>query len=255
MSAHFQQIALPTTLTDLLEARENALRLLGQARQIIDRAEKDLKQYGHYLMPGAGKMNGSLELATHQLDRAMWRQAFDLTGFRQLMDTKAINDFERGLEHKPPAFTEENIRSTFVSVYQEKDAIFRRGIVNVFRGLSKDYRTNEAEPFRIGEKVIVDWMVTCDGWRGLHIRYGAAERLDDIDRVFKTLAGEKFHPRSLETAVNAAWAEGNLYEDDYYRIRGFKKGSMHIQFKRADLLEKVNDLIAEHYGSNALAAA
>ena len=79
--------------------------------------------------------------------------------------------------------------------------------------------------------------------------------LDDIDRVIKTVAGEQFHPRSLETAVNAAWAEGNLYEDDYYRIRGFKKGSMHIQFKRADLLEKVNDLIAEHYGSNALAAA
>lgn len=37
------------------------------------------------------------------------------------------------------------------------------------------------------------------------------------------------------------------YEDDFFSIRYFQKGTSHLIFKRLDLVEKMNDIIAKHY--------
>ncbi|GKW23870.1 hypothetical protein PEC311524_14640 [Pectobacterium carotovorum subsp. carotovorum] len=37
------------------------------------------------------------------------------------------------------------------------------------------------------------------------------------------------------------------YEDDYFSMRYFQKGTGHLTFKRPDLIEKMNDIIAKHY--------
>lgn len=37
------------------------------------------------------------------------------------------------------------------------------------------------------------------------------------------------------------------YEDDLFRIRYFKKGTAHVTFKRAELIERMNDIIMKHY--------
>ncbi|HCR2982362.1 TPA: DUF4942 domain-containing protein [Serratia marcescens] len=37
------------------------------------------------------------------------------------------------------------------------------------------------------------------------------------------------------------------YEDDFFSIRYFQKGSVHITFKRPELVERMNDIIAKHY--------
>ncbi len=41
--------------------------------------------------------------------------------------------------------------------------------------------------------------------------------------------------------------EPTVYEDKYLSIRYFQKGSGHIAFKRPDLIEKMNDIVARHY--------
>ena len=39
------------------------------------------------------------------------------------------------------------------------------------------------------------------------------------------------------------------YEDDMFAIRYFQKGNAHITFKRPDLIEKMNDIIARYFPS------
>ena len=51
MSSIFTNVALPTTLTDLIHARNDALRLLSDARRCIDMAKDALDLHGRYLMP------------------------------------------------------------------------------------------------------------------------------------------------------------------------------------------------------------
>lgn len=248
----FTQLAIPTTLTDLLKARDDALRLIEDARRTIDMAEELLEQHGRYLMPFGARQQGDTEQVRREIDRRMWSRAFDLTGFKQLMDAKAIKEFEDSLEKKVPEFTEGTIRATFLELYQTADEMFRRGVFNVFRQLSDDYRTNQKEPFRIGRKIIT-YMVTPAHRGGLEIRYGqSSDRLNDIDRVFKTLDEKPFTPRSLEAEMNVALKKREVFENEYYRAKGFQNGNIHLEFKRLDLLDKVNELIAEHYGANVL---
>ncbi|ENT2204361.1 DUF4942 domain-containing protein, partial [Escherichia coli] len=38
-----------------------------------------------------------------------------------------------------------------------------------------------------------------------------------------------------------------LLEGEYFTVRGYQKGTVHIVFKRPDLVEKLNDIIARHY--------
>lgn len=39
----------------------------------------------------------------------------------------------------------------------------------------------------------------------------------------------------------------DVYEDEFFSIRYFQKGTAHITFKRYDLKEKMNDIVAKHY--------
>lgn len=250
-----KDMAIPATVADLIEARDQAVSKMLASRKLMEEAKKILETTGPYMFPLECHFENSHDRALTALDRRMWLRSFDITGFRQLMDTKAVEEFNRDLDKNTPEFNEGNIRATFLSLHQEAHGMFRRGIVNVFRFLSDGYRTNSKEPFRIGDKVICDYMTTA--WHGpLRVNYHntASNRLDDIDRVFKALDDQKFTPRALEAAINAAWKDGDtLYEDEYFKIRGFKKGTMHIWFKRTDLLERVNELVAEEYGENKLA--
>lgn len=97
-----KQLALPTTLTDLLVARQAAMRLMDDSRRILQKAEEVLAPYGSLLMPHGAQPRQSLDQVRQELDCKMWRRAMDLTGFRQLMDAEEVKRFESGLEKAPP---------------------------------------------------------------------------------------------------------------------------------------------------------
>jgi len=249
----FTDLALPTTLKDLIDARNDALRLISDARRLTEKAKSLLEVHGRYLMPSGALLPDDEQRIRNELNRSMWRRAFDLTGFKQLMDAQAVAEFEKSLSPQPPDFTDANMRATFIDLQLSAGEMFRRGVFNVFRYLSDDYRTNAREPFRIGRKVVMSWMAGPSFRGGLCIRHGnSADKLNDIDRVFRTLDGKQFQPRALESAMNASFKQSEVFVSDYYRAKAFKNSNMHVEFKRLDLLEKVNEQIAEFYAGNAL---
>lgn len=127
----------------MIEARNQALKLIIHANQSLSKASETLKSVAPYLMPpGAQLYKSSITEITHDLDRRLWRRSFDLAGFYKVMDEKAMNEFETSLGKEPPEFNMDNIQTTFLSMAAEADTIFKRGIVNVFKHLSKDYKTN-----------------------------------------------------------------------------------------------------------------
>lgn len=252
MTRFDQELALPKTLLDICDDRVRVLDLVRQANELLQQAGTICDSIGLYGLPHEARP-GDYEQIRHQLDAGVWRVAFDKTGFMQLMDAKAKEEFFEACRRKAPEFTEDTVRATFIGLHQTADAMFMRGMVNVFRNLSKDHRTNTNEPFKINERAILSYTVTPRWGGGLEIRHDRYDRLNDIDRVFKVLDGKQHQARALETAANGAFKDGNAYEDDYYQLRGFKNGNLHIKFKRADLLEKANKMIGDYYNGNALA--
>lgn len=252
-------LAVQKTLSDYCAVRERTLALLEDAGRQLAAANAEMKTvYGLGLTWDIVRPF-DMETATRDIDERLWRQAFQATGFLSLMDAQALSDFRRSLERTPPPFTEENIRTTFLSLFQDADMMFARGAVNVFRKLSKAYRTNERDPFRLDRKAILHSIFQSRWSGGLQVNYGswASGQINDLDRVFRLLDGKRHEPQALETAINAAFAESKegpwVYEDGYFRIKGFLNGNAHFVFLREDLLEKANRLIGEHCGGNALA--
>ncbi len=82
---------------------------------------------------------------------------------------------------------------------------------------------------------------------------GASLALDDLVRPFYLLDGRNIP--DFRSSIGAQYGEflgngdnvGKLLEWEYFTVRGYQKGTVHIVFKRSDLVEKLNDIIARHY--------
>lgn len=249
MSYLDKDLALQQTLDDVCEARDAAIRDFSAALRLIDSARGNLSVIAPHIMPYLGSGFPSEEVFTKDVDRRLWQIVWDKTHLSQYMDKKAREEMHRSLEKDPPAMTLENARTALLSAASQADLFFARGVHELFRTRNDyDYETNKAYPFRLGEKMVLDgavdvWFLPKKTWS-----HRMSDRLNDVDRVFKTLDQVVFAPRTLEAAINAAWASSDTFEDGYYKIRGFKKGTAHIWFKRHDLLEKVNKVIADYAG-------
>lgn len=253
------ELALPKTLLDFCTLREHVLARVEQAYALLQAANDDFEAAGI----SVGLPWDIQRLLRHEpmgkvrqyVDRQIWQHAFDLTGFRQLMDTQAEREFYESLEKDPPEFIEGNVRATFLSLAQQKEMLFVRGMVNVLRALSRHHRTNTTSPFRVNERAILCGILATK-WSPLQLYVRHGQRLNDIDRVFKILDGKPHVPRSLECAINACFeSRETVYEDSFYQIKGFLNGNIHIRFKRKDLLEEANRLIARFFQDEALAHA
>jgi hypothetical protein len=261
------EIAIPKTIEEICEYRTNILAHYEEAVKSVERGKALVAEIGGY-WPNHGRRDSSNIGMEHnrkefgkQLDRNLWRLAFEKTNLMQVLDAEARKEFEKALDEDTPEFTVANIRSTFYSVAVDAEMMMNRGIVNVFKWLSPKYKTNSNEPFKLDRKCVATWMFRyCVYSRYLQVNYGRAQdTFNDIDRVLKTLDGKKHIPRELHCAIDAAMKEcaakdlPYIYENDYLKVKGFKNGNCHMEFKRADLLEKINDAIAQHYGDNVLA--
>jgi hypothetical protein len=245
--------AIPKTLAEYAETRDRILSLREQAGKLLDMAKDEAAGLAQYCWPYEGGLSLSADEFRKRLDRDLWRASFNLTGFMQIMDGEAKNQFQDSLREKPPEFTVDNIRSIFLTLHQDADAMFKRGIVNTFKRFSPEHKTNKREPFKIGKRCVLSYVFS-NSWQGYpQVREYSNGMINDIDRVFRVLDGKKHTERALESAINGAMKAGETYEDEYFKVRGFKNGNGHIDFKRLDLVDKVNDIIAEHYGDNTLA--
>lgn len=69
------------------------------------------------------------------VDADMWRAFLVNTGLGAMMDKAERDAFEKGLE-KPPVITIETVFATLDRLRGDAPAIFRRGLVDAFKGLS-----------------------------------------------------------------------------------------------------------------------
>lgn len=197
------------------------------------------------------KPETAMKAITHNIDRGIWKDLMKKSGMLSLMDAQARDEWYKNLEGEDiPAVSEANILSTFEQLHQSKGEVFERGVINVFKGLSWNYKTNS--PCKFGTKIIVTGLVKCDRW-GFGLNWGwQRDRLADLERMLMLLDGQPIPDnradvtRRLSDHIHTN-RHSNRYEDEMFAIKYFQKGTAHINFKRPELLDKLNDIIARHY--------
>tara|TARA_R110000868_G_scaffold362700_1_gene624947 strand:+ start:1292 stop:2425 length:1134 start_codon:yes stop_codon:yes gene_type:complete len=186
---------------------------------------------------------------THTMDRRCWAALMEQLGFDQLLDQQARKEFHDGLRDDPVPFTPDNCAATFGNIWTNRRDLYLRGIANVFAKLDRRFRSHNG--FKIGARLIIDRAL--NEW-GSWDRYERRDTLRDVERVFLELDEKppvsEGHSIASQVA-DSARVRGSLptvIEGDYFRVRVFKNGNLHIWFERDDLLQSVNLLLAEYYG-------
>ena len=170
------------------------------------------------------------------IDRLGWRFLMEKSGFLAYMDAKAKEEWREGLKKEEmPELTYTNIMATFQGLHANRGELFDRGVINVFRSLSWDKKTNS--PFRFEKKIIVSY---CSGWYNT-----GKEKLDDLNRCFHLLDG-KPEPEYRHSISHVDRRE-SLFENEYLTLKLYKNGNGHVEFKRLDLVEQLNETIARHF--------
>ncbi len=214
----------------------------------LDWAMKQDFRCGCWLME---KPEAAMKAITRNLDRSIWRDLMKKSGMLSLMDAQAREQWYNSLEKDDiPAVSEANILSTFEQLHQSKGEVFERGVINVFKGLSWDFKSNN--PCKFGKKIIATGLVKHDRW-GFGLNWGwQRDRLADLERMLVLLDGKPVPDnradvtRRLSDHIHEN-RHSSRYEDEMFVIKYFQKGTAHIVFKRPELVDKLNNIIARHY--------
>jgi hypothetical protein len=180
------------------------------------------------------------------VDAAAWQYLMHESGMRSLMDATAREKWDAAIRSGDiPELTSPNVRSTFGMLHDSRAEIFERGVIACFKGLQWDYKTNQPQKF--GKRIVVAYLTGSSS-------YNKADQLDDLVRVMRVLDGkpEPDHRHGIYAAMGAAgltgWpAKPGTVETEYLSIRTFKNHNGHVTFRRIDLVEKMNKIIAKHY--------
>jgi hypothetical protein len=197
-------------------------------------------------------------LVTTLTDRGCWRALMRQLGFDRLLDRQAREEFEKSLQAQPPAFTEENCAASFGTLWASRREMYLRGIANTFMAMDRRFRSHDA--FAIGNRLIIDRAFSGDSswW----VSDNRRDTLHDVERIFRELDGKE--PIQLQYGIGKGESEDEgivgrvvharqgrdfpmVVENDYFRVRVFQNGNLHLWFTRKDLLKQVNALLLEYY--------
>lgn len=191
------------------------------------------------------------------VDSAAWQYLMHESGMRSLMDAEARKTWDEAISKGDvPELTEANVRSTFGMLHASRADIFERGVISCFKGLSWDYKTNLPQKF--GKRIVITYLRSAitgrgQGWGGTslgHPNYDRCNRLDDLERVLTVLDGkpEPDHRQGWYSRMgHSDKTTEPPIESDYLSVRSFRNGNAHITFKRPELVDRMNLILAKHY--------
>lgn len=190
------------------------------------------------------------------VDKGVWSGVLHACGLSTIMDKTEHERFRAALAEDPPEATVENLEATVIRLIEDRETIFRRGIANAFSRLDRRFRSHDG--FKVGSRMVLSGMFGVDGFWNHYRRHD--ETLVDVERAFCLLDRKpqpERHAGIYGVVQQAKAASGSRCgpsrfeaEDEYFRVRVFANGNAHLWFKRSDLVEKVNQLLADYYGAN-----
>ncbi|WP_216726145.1 DUF4942 domain-containing protein [Hymenobacter siberiensis] len=199
----------------------------------------------------------------------MWQAVIGKLDMQQLMTHKVREDFTKFSKSQGYMdFTKRNVASMVEMLFDNKHNILEQAVVQVF-DMFTDYhkenrlhvegwKTNSA--WKVNRKVILPYWVALDEWSGFSISHRKWSQYSDIDKAMCHLTGTRFdadkqnpqlHPgcHTIEEALRRKFKVlGRIHsgpfdgtcESQFFDLRFFKKGTLHITFKDEHLWQEFN---------------
>jgi len=233
---------------ELLEKAKTRLKnTLGEHRDSIFNGRIDEYSLGN------GWREGLFRDCKTKIKRNAWAFIVDKIQIKSLLSIKKQEELDRQLfgdrnnhdEDALPEITEENIFSFINNTLGNAPDLVEEALQEVFEILRphKHYHVFKSNSeFEIGKRVCFEWYM--DTSYGMcRPNYSREKNLAAIDKLFYLLDGKPApqYPSGIVTTLNEACRQKQWEaETDYFILKWYKKGSLHIEFKRLDLVTEIN---------------
>lgn len=248
-------LATRQTVLDLVRTYEECEREIRDSFARVDSAQRKLGATfsdGKMSIRGGGRFSFDFDdpdRVLAELRRSCWSSLIERLDLRRVMSikrwealSKQVNDGP--LDEVPPITAElvlgmaENFRSQIPTMIRESVA----EVYDWLRPHRSEYKTNSE--FGIGKRVILNCMVARESW-GWRTSYYYSQRLSAMENVFRLLDGRKHgtdgYYSEIEIAIKALEPGDDCRgETTYFKFRGHRKGTLHIEFTRPDLVGLFN---------------
>jgi len=210
------------------------------------------------------------------LQKQAWVYIFDKMDMQKFMTSKLIEEINKFVErqHNVP-FTMRNIYHMLGIVIGTQEDRMNKVLLEVFDNLTSQYHENRYNlegwktnsHYLVNQKFIYPGLAESGHTGFLQIRYGSrAEDIGDLHKALCWLNGDDYkYSESLYQYVNnrkrPSEEEADLlpvfvekyqwntwYEWGYFRFKGFKKGTIHFEFKDEKVWARFNEKVGKLKG-------
>lgn len=223
---------------DYIRARK---KLLFYSEPIVPKLSSVITMANESLKDGdvAESYNNFLD----EFKKLTWKKITSMIGIEKLMTSSVNKNFDKFLDgQKSMAINKENIKSLVMMLYGNSKNIMEQAVIDVFDIFTKyhdenrihleGWKTNDA--WRVNKKVILPNYVTAESYsKNFTTCYRRYSEYSDIDKVMCYLSGKKIESILRIDDVIRAFPIGSRdwLESEFFKIKCFKKGTLHIVFK------------------------
>jgi hypothetical protein len=242
------------TVTEIVSLYTKACKQITEGYGLLEDASQSLKtvfedKYTFDLKPKHYDWNEP-EKTIDTLKADIWRAIINKMELKRLMSVERADKLDKALwdgkmpDGEPlPDITEKTVMDMVRSFTSNVDDYLKDAVKEVFdflrpRSWWKEYKSNKK--FEVGKRVILEhWLDdTFNGWyRVNHYRTNQMRALDNVFRLLDGKGPIKTYYGELHDAI-----ESGKCETEYFSCKCHKNLNLHLEFKRPDLLAKLNKI-------------
>ena len=246
-----QELIKRTTLVEMVTTWNAAQENIKKAFDLLTETKERLTAvFGDYTFESRHLDSLDAERTIADCHRRAWKEIVQKTEMRRLLSIKRAKELDEHLdEDELPPITEEEIIKMLKSAVSNAGTFSEEMIVEVFHYLrphESGYKTNAKIAAALGNKVILGWGVEQRFSSGFNVNYHRQDEIRAVDNVFHALDGKGFSKSyygDLHDAIEKS--PDGQGETEYFRFKCYHNHNLHLEFKRPDLVQRMNVIVKE----------
>lgn len=241
-----------STISAMVDNWEAIKLKLQNATETIRSCDDSLKLvFGDHVSIGYKDMPDYERLMKDLRNRA-WYAIIGKTEIKKFLSIKREKELEKNInEDLLGDLTTENILNLFRGASANIHNLMDETIVEVFNILRphmSGYKRNESFAGELGNKVVMSRQVQkAYAGNGFRVSYYRDSQLKAINNAFFLLDGKGYQQSYNGELYDTIESCGNnTGETTYFKFKCYQNGNLHLEFKRMDLVSKMNAIVSKN---------
>jgi len=253
------EITVRVTIESLVKDYEIMKSKVLSAYAELETADKISKQYNEYFKffpDSAGYFrDADTDKIVADMRRKLWQFILKQTQTDKILTQKRKDEFEKMLNNDKtvPDITIETVTDFVSTIRSATTGIAEEFILEAFHFMkpgvfsSQTYKTNKKSKYEIKPKVIFAGVLD-NRFSRTYLPTFWSERFNVINNAFYLLDGKQTpeYPNDITSKINNIEYLPGTTGNEYFDLKVFKNGNIHMNIKRTDILDKINRIAGKH---------